>query len=57
MRLEIGFVLCVTAAAIFATPNLTRRSVLFGFAVPANFRESGDGRKSIAGSARLWQPL
>ncbi len=48
MKLTIGFVFCIVAAAILATPNTTRRGVLFGFAVPPDFRRSVEGRRSVA---------
>ncbi len=48
MRLIISFVFVIVGMAIFAIPNMTRRGVLFGFAVPASFREGASGRKSIA---------
>jgi hypothetical protein len=48
MRLIDSFFFCLVGAAIFAIPNMTRRGVLFGLGVPANFRESARARKSIA---------
>jgi uncharacterized membrane protein len=48
VRLIIGFGFLAAGATMFAIPNMTRRGVLFGFAVAENFRESPTARKSIA---------
>jgi uncharacterized membrane protein len=48
MRLISGFALLVAGATMFAIPNMTRRGILFGFAVPEDFRESPTAHKTIA---------
>ncbi len=56
MRLGICLIFCIVGMAIFAIPNMTRRGVLFGLAVPADFRQSAAARRSIA-SFRVWTAL
>ena len=48
MKLTASFVAAVVGAAMFFIPEMTRRRVLFGLAVPAEFRESERARRSIA---------
>ncbi len=40
MKLNICVILCFVGAALFALPDMTRRNILFGYAVAPDFRRS-----------------
>jgi len=48
MKLNIGLIFCVVGGATLAIPNMTRRGILFGLAVPPGFRQGTCGRRSVA---------